>query len=314
MLRLGPVLAAVLAAVPLAGSAQPRPATADLIARLSRASVWTLERTVPMAFTTHHPQGLVKIGDRLFISAVEIKVPTRRSANRSDGFDRDAGEGVGHLFEATMAGALVADQIVGEGTMYHPGGIDFDGTHIWMTVAEYRPNSRSIVYRVDPATRKATEVFRFADHLGAIVRDPDDNTLHAVSWGSRWFYRFALDAAGRATNASAKPETLRTANPSHYVDYQDCKHAGARRMLCSGIAEVPRGGSERPLQLGGLDLIDLRSGLPVHQVPIGLTTPSGASMTRNPSFVEAAGSVLRVYFLPEDDSSTLYIYTVDTAR
>ena len=34
--------------------------------------------------------------------------------------------------------------------MYHPGGIDYDGRHIWVSVAEYRPNSRSIVYRIDP--------------------------------------------------------------------------------------------------------------------------------------------------------------------
>jgi uncharacterized protein DUF6454 len=296
------------------GATQPKPAMAEAIAGITRTSVWTLERTVPMAFATHHPQGLVKIGDRLFISSVEIKVPTRRSNNRADGFDRDTGEGVGHLFEATMTGKLVADRIVGEGTMYHPGGIDFDGTHIWMTLAEYRPNSRSIVYRVDPATGTATEVFRFADHLGAIVRDPEENVLHAVSWGSRWFYRFALDSRGRAMNAGAPPATRRTANSSHYVDYQDCKHAGRQRMVCSGIADVPRGAGERPLTLGGLDLVDLATGRPVHQVPVGLLTSSGVSMTRNPSFFEPAASGLRAYFLPEDDASTLYVYAIAPGR
>ena len=245
-----PVVALLLWFLGAAGGAQPRPSLADRVATLSRTSVWTLERSIPMAFTTHHPQGLVKIGDRLFISSVEIKVPTRRGSNRADGFDRDTGEGVGHLFEATMTGNLVADRVVGEGTMYHPGGIDFDGTHIWISVAEYRPNSRSIVYRVDPATRTPTEVFRFADHLGAIVRDPDANVLHAVSWGSRWFYRFALDSRGRATNAAEPPATLRTANPSHYVDYQDCKYAGRRRMVCTGIADVPRGGMRTAADAG----------------------------------------------------------------
>jgi Family of unknown function (DUF6454) len=306
-----PVLSALVMVTALpTGATQTSTRVVDAVMKLSRTSTWTLERSVPIAFTTHHPQGMVKIGERLFISSVEVRVPTTRSANRADGYDRDTGEGVGHLFEATLEGKLIADTIVGEGTMYHPGGIDYDGTHIWMTVAEYRPNSRSIVYRVDPATRKPTEMFRFADHLGAIVRNTDDNTLHAVSWGSRWFYRFTLDAHGRVTNANARPDTIRTANPSHYVDYQDCKYVSSRRMLCSGIADVPRGAAEKPFQLGGIDLIDLRSGTPVHQVPVGLTTPNGVSLTRNPSWIEATDKGLRAYFLPEDDHSTLYIYAI----
>jgi hypothetical protein len=302
--------AAAIAAVMGLGQAGPPPLPQG-VQQLSRTSVWRLERTVPIKFPVHHPQGMVKIGERLFISSVEIKVPTRRSAARADGFDRDTGEGVGHLFEATMAGELVADLILGEGTQYHPGGIDFDGTHIWVPVAEYRPNSRSIVYRVDPATRKPTEAFRFGDHLGGIVHNRDDQTLHAVSWGSRWFYRFTLDRAGRVTDAGSPPASIRSANPSHYVDYQDCKYVGARHMLCTGIADVARGSSERPYQLGGIDLIDLVSGRPVHQVPLGLTTPAGVSLTRNPSAFEATASGLRAYFLPEDDTATLYIYAVD---
>ena len=56
--------------------------------------------------------------------------------------------------------------------MYHPGGIDYDGDDIWVPVAEYRPNSRSIVYRVDPETMKATEVFRFADQSARSCTTP----------------------------------------------------------------------------------------------------------------------------------------------
>jgi hypothetical protein len=310
MLKLFGISALVSIAATSIASTQARPSVADAMMKLSRTSTWTLERAVPMVFTTHHPQGMVKFGERLFISSVEIRVPTKRSDNRADGYDRDTGEGVGHLFETTLDGKLVADEIVGEGTMYHPSGIDYDGRYIWMTVAEYRPNSRSIVYRIDPATRKPTEMFRFSDHLGAIVHNTDDNTLHAVSWGSRWFYRFTLDSNGRVTNASAPRDTIRTANPSHYVDYQDCKYVGGRRMFCSGIADVPRNAGERPLQLGGIDLIDLQTGTPVHQLPIGLATPGGVSVTRNPSWIEATDTGLRAYFLPEDDHSTMYVYAI----
>jgi Family of unknown function (DUF6454) len=299
----------LLAAAPLV--AQHDAAIADRIATLKRASSWTLERTIPMAFPAHHPQGMVKIGDRLFFSSVEVTTPPRRGAG-GDGFDRDTGQGVGHLFEAAMDGRLVADVVLGEGTMYHPGGLDFDGRDIWVPVAEYRPNSRSIVYRVDPATRKAVAVFRFGDHLGGVACNTDDHTLHAVSWGSRWIYRFALDGSGRPTNADAPPSTLRQENRSHYVDYQDCKYVGKQRMLCTGIADVPGGAGERPLPLGGIDLVDLVSAAPLHQLPVGLSTPAGASLTRNPSFFEAAdGAGVRAYFLPDDDKTILYVYRIE---
>jgi hypothetical protein len=291
--------------------ALPDSVIADRIATLTRASSWTLERAIPIAFPAHHPQGLVKIGDRLFFSSVEVTTPPRRGAG-GEGFDRDTGRGVGHLFEATMDGRLVADVVVGEGTMYHPGGIDFDGRDIWVPVAEYRPNSRSIVYRVDPATRKAVEVFRFGDHLGGVACNTDEHTLHAVSWGSRWIYRFALDGSGHPTNASAPPATLRVKNRSHYVDYQDCKYVGKQRMLCTGIADVPRAPGAVPLPLGGIDLVDLVGAAPLHQLPVGLSTPAGASLTRNPSYFEAAeGGGVRAYFLPDDDNATLYVYRIE---
>lgn len=76
---------------------------------------------------------------------------------------------------------------------------------------------------------KSTEVFRFADHIGAIAHNTDDRTLHGVSWGSRRFYRWTLGPNERVTNAAVRPESIATINPSHYVDYQDCKYVGAGR-------------------------------------------------------------------------------------
>jgi hypothetical protein len=160
---------------------------------------------------------MVKIGDTLFVSSVEIKTPTKRYPQPVDGYDRDTGEGVGHLFKIDMKGNLISDLVLGEGTMYHPGGIDYDGEHIWVSVAEYRPNSRTVVYRVDPATMKATEVFRFPDHIGGILHNTDDRTLHGVSWGSRRFYKWNLSADGKVTDADQPPGRLRTLNPSHYL-------------------------------------------------------------------------------------------------
>ncbi len=314
MQRLSPGQSLTLVMVFTAAAASQsdvRSTVAERVMTLTRDSSWKLVKSLPITFTTHHPQGMVKIGETLFVSSVEIKVRTRRLPQPVDGHDRDTGEGAGHLFKIDMAGNLIADLRLGEGTIYHPGGIDYDGTNIWAPVAEYRPNSRSIVYRIDPGTMKATEMFRFADHIGAVVRNTDDNTLHGVSWGSRRFYRWTLDKNGRVTNAAVPPARLRTLNISHYLDYQDCKYAGRRRMLCTGVTEMRQTPDASPFRLGGIDLVNLADGRPLHQVPVLLWTPSGMDMTHNPVWIESTATGLRAYFMPEDDQSTLYIYEVD---
>ncbi|AWM89061.1 hypothetical protein C4E04_08265 [Microvirga sp. 17 mud 1-3] len=284
---------------------------AERVMKLSRSTQWKPVEAVPINFPTFHPQGMVKIGDALYVSSVEIKTPTKRFPQPVDGFDRDTGEGVAHLFKIDLKGNLVSEITLGEGAVYHPGGIDYDGRYIWVPVAEYRPNSRSIIYRVDPQTMQATEMFRFNDHIGGLVHDTDDNSLHGVSWGSRRFYRWPLGQDGKPTNADEAPEKLRKLNTSHYLDYQDCKYAGSHRMLCSGVTEM-RVTTEGPLfRLGGLDLVSLTDGRPLFQTPILLWTASGYDMTHNPVWMETSDAGIRGYFMPEDDKSTLYIYEAE---
>jgi hypothetical protein len=175
-------------------------------------------------------------------------------------------------------------------------------------VAEYRPNSAAIVYRVDPKTMKAVEVFRFRDHVGGIVRDTVSNTLHGVSWGSRRFYAWPLGADGKITNADAKPEALRVMNPAQYIDYQDCHYLGQRRMLCSGLNTYRTKADGTPFFLGGWEVVNLADNRAVWQVPVELWAPSGKPMTQNPFFVEPTAAGLRAYFMPDDDNSTLFVF------
>lgn len=276
---------------------------------LDRNSEWTLVESIPVNFATFHPQGMVKIGDTFFVSAVEIVTPTERYDAPQDGYDRSTGEGVGHLFKFGADGNLIDQVTLGEGSIYHPGGIDFDGENIWVPVAEYRPDSRSIVYRVDPETLEATEVFRFADHVGGVVHNTDRGTLHGVSWGSRRFYRWELGDALAVTHADAAPESLRTLNQNHYLDYQDCHYGGGDMMLCSGLVNYARD-ENITFAFGGLELVDLQTGRAVYQLPVTQWTQSGLVMTQNPFFAELHNEKLRFYFMPEDDSSTVYVYDV----
>ncbi len=283
---------------------------ADRVQKLTRASKWEPVTPIPISFPTFHPQGMAKIGDVFFVSSVEIKVPTKRFTELKDGFDRDTGEGAGHLFKIDAKGNLLGDLKLGEGSIYHPGGIDYDGRHIWVAVAEYRPNSRSIIYRVDPQTMTATEVFRFNDHVGGIVHNTDDKTLHGVSWGSRRFYRWTLDGAGKVTNADVAPEKLRVVNRALYIDYQDCHYLGGRRMLCSGLNNYKSSTDGPVFRLGGFEIVDLKNDQAIYQVPVELWSPSGLPMTQNPFWVEATDAGLRAYFMPDDNKSTLFAYEV----
>ncbi|RMC33681.1 DUF6454 family protein [Paracoccus alkanivorans] len=278
----------------------------DRVMSLTRGTEWQPVGATEVQFPTHHPQGMAIIGDHIFVSSVEIVTPTEKYDTPRDGMDRSAGEGVGHLFKMDMEGNLVDSITLADGDIYHPGGMDFDGEHLWVPVAEYRPDSASIVYRVDPETMEAEEVFRYPDHIGGILRDPASNTLHAVSWGSRRFYGFTLDEAGEVTNADIPREDLMVPNPSHYVDYQDCQLAAPGQALCTGIAKYQANGME--FALGGAELIDLKDNRPIHQAPVPLWTEDGLVMTHNPVWMAPVDGGLRAWFMPEDDESRIFVY------
>lgn len=159
---------------------RPDSREACAISRLSSETQWRLKKEVVFQFDTYHPQGMTRCGDCFFLSSVEII--------ESAGSENVLGVGRGHLFRTDFNGVLTGHIELGEGAIYHPGGIDFDGTWLWVPVAEYRPNSRSIIYRVEPNTMKTYEVFRTQDHIGALVRRPAGQGLHGFSWASQRHY------------------------------------------------------------------------------------------------------------------------------
>jgi hypothetical protein len=158
---------------------------------------------------------------------------------------------------------------------------------------------------------KATEVFRYGDHVGGIVHNTKSNSLHGVSWGSRRFYTWTLDANGRVTNVDTPPEKLRVANPSGYIDYQDCKYLGGQEALCSGLNMYQMKKDAPRFPLGGFEIVDLSANRAVFQMPVELWTDSGLPMTYNPFWIEPTATGLRAYFMPEDEKSTLYVYEAD---
>lgn len=252
---------------------------------------WRLVEAIRPKFDVFHPQGLVKVGERFYVSSVQVVEKTTRVMNWKTGRDRTAGRGVGHLFEFDAEGNPLRHMTLGEGDMYHPGGIDFDGTWLWVPVSEYRPKSRSVIYKVNPATWEAVEVFRVPDHVGAIVFNREDQTVVGLSWGARFFYEWT--AAGKLLRKAQ--------NDFHDIAYQDCKYVNGPAMLCGGVYSNARGGIEL------LDLLDFSKIRGIWSVP---RTRNKTLMTRNPMTFDWKGGRLLYYFLPEDRNAVLYVYEV----
>lgn len=275
---------------------------------LTRSTRWKQVAAIPIGFNTFHPQGMVRIGDEFYLSSVEIKRLPKKLPAPVDGHLYDAGAGIGHLFKIGPDGKLLSDLILGEGSVYHPGGIDYDGAFIWVPVAEYRPDSRAIVYRVSPQTMTASKAFTVKDHIGGVVHDILGKRIEGISWGSRRFYSWPIDRTGAVSSTFVPVPTV---NSENYIDYQDCHYAVARQMLCSGVAEYKTAADAPAFQLGGIDLIDLATHRPVWQAPVMLWAPSGRAMTQNPFWIEPTTTGLRAYFIPDDERSTLFVF--DTA-
>ncbi len=294
-------LAAVLCVTaPLAAAADD---LATAFRTLTNTTQWEKIGETPLAFEDHHPQGMVKIGDDFYVSTVRIIERTERYETPQEGMDRTAGTGEGYLLKFSASGELLDQVQLGDGDAYHPGGIDFDGTSIWVPVAEYRPNSAAVIYRVDPATMEGEEVFRFPDHIGGVTLDRASNKLHGVSWGSRRFYAWQLGDDGAPVTTDADP----VMNPSFYIDYQDCHYAGPGHMLCGGLNRYGPDADAR-IAVGGLDLVDLERNAPVHQLPIRMWLPPDLAMTHNPYFCELGEGALDCWFAPQDNDTVLHQY------
>ena len=292
------------AAAPDAGAPAETSSLSKKLRSLSRSTVWKLAGQIKVNFKTFHCQGMVKIGEEFWVSSVEVDPPATGAWDRS--------KGKGHLFRIDSKGNQLADIAIGEGAIYHPSGIDFDGRYIWIAAAEYRPDSQAIIYRFEPATRQLKEIFRWQDHIGGVLRDPETNTLHAISWGSRRFYQWQLDKEGvPQLPATGSHRDTAKLNNSFYIDYQDNQYIGRHEAVYTGLSTYKKPDGTR-IAVGGIEVVDLRPGLPVHQVPVELWSPStGAIITQNPSFFEVAGQNLRGYFMPDDNTSTIFIYEAE---
>lgn len=281
---------------------------------LTKQSEWKLSETVMLDFNAFHTQGMVKIDDHFYVSAVEVTQPTQTYGKSDNLWDftltRTVGEGRGWLFKFDQSGALIDKVELTDGAAFHPGGIDYDGEYIWVPVAEYRPNSASSIYRVDPDTMQATLSFNVKDHIGNMVHNTDRGVFYGTSWGSRRIYQWRIDF-DPIGKGEVKDEIWH-ANPTHYIDYQDCQYQATNYMLCAGVQkyQTPQG----EMQIGGIELIDLSEEIlqPVHLLPVAEYIDDEMIVTNNPFWAEVDGDKMRFYFMPDNKrNADLLVYELD---
>ena len=259
-------------------------AVANTVAATTRSTSWELIGELPLRFDAHHPQGMARVDSTWWISTVDV--------------DRR----LGFVLAVDAAGDEIERVAVGDAERYHPGGMDFDGTALWIASAEYVPNSSATVYRMEPGGQPE-RAFDVDDHVGAIARCGSDGDLVGWSWGSRRFYRWSVD--GRLLAAKV--------NPGFFVDHQDCQWLDSGHLLCGGVAEVALAAG--PGWLGGLGLLNAADLVMEREVPFPhYQGASGRVGTHNPLWCEIRDGRLVVHLLPDDGHGTILSYATPLVR
>jgi hypothetical protein len=251
--------------------------------RFTRATPWELVGEVPLRFDAAHPQGMVRVDGNWWISTVDIATTA------------------GAVLVVDESGALVERIAVGDGVRFHPGGLDHDGTDLWVASAEYRPRSTAVVERLSTdlaaGPPRPVRAFTVDDHVGAIVRLGAAGDLVGWSWGSRRLRRWQVDGTLVAE----------VRNPGHFVDHQDGQWLADDLVLCGGVATVAGAGG--PRSLGGLGLLRGRDLTMVVEVPFPHHSPrTGRAATQNPIFAEVVGERMVVHLLPDDGAGVIFSY------
>ncbi|GAA2742955.1 DUF6454 family protein [Terrabacter aerolatus] len=277
-----------------AASHSTNTALADAFGKVTRNTNWQLTSKLKLNFPTFHTEGIAFTPDHIFLSAVQIIEHTVKYPSPQGGYDRTPGKGIGHLFVMDLQGHLQKDITLGEGDMYHPGGIDFDGRNVWVPVAQYRPNSSAIIYRVDARTLNVHKQFEVKDHFGGIVMDKQTGHLVGNTWGSRRFAEWNLQS-----------KQLKTwDNPNFFIDYQDCQYVPSSKMLCAGVTNLPQtpaaGGTAATYELGGVAMLDLTSEQVTRDIPFQKWSTAGHVATRNPFKMTADGNHLTMRVAPDN--------------
>ena len=220
---------------------------------------------IPLRFDTYHVQGLDLTEQFYFVTSV------------------DSEQGRSWLFKINRQNAGLNSNIeLTDGTLIHPGGMQFDGHYLWIPNAEYRRESRTMIYGVDPNSLEIRRSFSVDDHIGAIASD-GKNHLYGVNWDALHFYTWDFD--GYQTSKVDSPTSMA---------YQDIKYL-AGKLLCSGHKD----------DKSAIDIIDPENWTLVKRIDL---PRDGWKNTLSREGMAYNGNL---YFLPDDGpESNIMIFTL----
>ena len=200
ILVLGSIVLALTSACRIKGVKLPE----DPLQALLDSTDVELIQEIPLRFDTYHVQGLERTEQFYFVTSVDTK------QNRA------------WLFKIDKQTSRLHSKVdLTDGRLIHPGGLQFDGRILWVPNAEYRRDSRTLIYGLDPNSLEIRRSFEVGDHIGAIASD-GKNLLYGVNWDAVHFYTWDLD--GHQITQVVSPTS---------AAYQDIKfYAG--KLLCSG--------------------------------------------------------------------------------
>ncbi|MBL8295242.1 MAG: hypothetical protein JNN08_25580 [Bryobacterales bacterium] len=222
---------------------------------------------------------------------IEKTIPLQASLHHVQGIDVEGGrlwvssverktrKGFLSLFELT-SGRLVRQVEVQDGDQFHPGGIARQGDWIWVPVAEYRRASSATIQKRHKESLELLDRFPVADHIGCIAAG--EGQLIGGNWDSRIFY--VWDERGKLLAKRDNPRP---------TGYQDLKRMGAT-LIGSGLL------SRRE---GAIEWLSLPEFTLSRQIVTGITD-RGVPFT-NEGMAFAGG---KLYLLPEDDPSRLFVF------
>jgi hypothetical protein len=219
-----------------------------------------LLRTVTLEGNTHHVQSLVADGASLWVTSV----------------DRAAGKGF--LYEYSLdSGKRLREVEVQQGAMIHPGGFDMDEDSLWIPVAEYNRNGKSVIQRRSKQTLALLASFPVPDHIGCLTLG--SGVIYGGNWDTRTIYEWTPE--GKQLRARKNP------NAAHYQDIK--LRYGA--LIASG---------------GLIHWLDPETLLPLRTLTTGKTD-------RGVSFANEGMDIRdgRLYLLPEDAPSRLFVFEIE---
>jgi len=224
---------------------------------------WELVRTLDLHGPTNHVQGIDFDATILWLTSVD----TKSHKGFLQTFALDSGE-------------LLRTIEIQDNQRFHPGGIASDAASLWIPVAEYRPNSTSVIQKRNKRTLDLEFQFPVSDHIGCVAMTPEH--LIGGNWDSRDFY--VWDHRGNL---------LRKIANSNANAYQDMKFE-TPYVVASGLL---------PDRSGAIDWLEIPSLQLSRRVIVG-NTDRKTPLTREGMAIHDD----RLCLLPEDNPSRLFVY------